>query len=443
MTRILKLNAATEKQLLGARQFRDTEAERISARIIGDVRKRGDTALFAWTGKLDRLALNSKNVWVPCTRPAARSTEAHSVRLGVERRDGVGSPERKVSTSAEFLRAVKHAAKNVRAVAEKQLPRPWSLTVEPGVTIRQSVSAIDRIGCYIPGGRHALVSTLIMTVVPARVAGVKNIVVVCPHPNDELLAAADVLGVKRIAQIGGAQSIAALAYGTKSIQRVEKIFGPGNRYVTAAKQLVSSDCAIDLPAGPTEAVVLTNDARCNAAWIASDLLAQAEHAPDAGSFFVTTSKSLAKKVQSELGAQLTQLPPTNPAHISMCKTGAILLADSSRQAVDFVNRFAPEHLSIPGEDAGSLRANCSAAGTVFVGPYAAEPLGDYASGSNHVLPTAGWARRRGGLSAADFVKCVTVQQINRTGFARLADDVQILANAEGLQAHASAIEVRR
>jgi histidinol dehydrogenase len=432
MIRILKLDASTEERLLRARQFRDIEAERVAAKIIADVRKRGNAALFAWTKKLDRQNLTSKTVHVSCrcaallrpSLPGRNDSSSHSV-------------------SSDFLRAVKHAARNVRAVAEKQLPRPWSLTVESGVTIRQTVSAIETIGCYVPGGRHALVSTLIMTVVPAQVAGVKNIVVVCPHPNAELLAAANLLGIERIAQIGGAQSIAALAYGTPSIPRVEKIFGPGNRYVTAAKQLVSSDCAIDLPAGPTEAVVLTNDAKANAQWIASDLLAQAEHAPDAGSFFVTTSKSLAEKVRSEVEAQLAQLPATNPAHTSMRKTGAILVAGSVRRSCDFVNRFAAEHLSLPGKDSDSLLKKCNAAGTIFVGPYAAQPLGDYASGSNHVLPTAGWARRRGGLSAADFVKCVTVQQINRTGFTRLADDVQLLANAEGLRAHANAIEVRR
>jgi histidinol dehydrogenase len=432
MIRILKLNAATEKRLLQARQFRDIEAERVSARIIADIRKRGDLALFGWTKRLDQLNLNSNNIWLTCRGAALLRPSLPG------RKDSSAS-----SVPSAFLRAVKHAAQNVRAVAEKQLPRPWSLTVEPGVTIRQSVSAIDTIGCYIPGGRHALVSTLIMTVVPAQVAGVKNIVVVCPHPNAELLAAANFLGIERIARIGGAQSIAALAYGTQSIPRVEKIFGPGNRYVTAAKQLVSSDCAIDLPAGPTEAVVLTNDVKSNSAWIASDLLAQAEHAPDAGSFFVTTSKSLVETVRSEVEAQLAQLPATNPAHISMRKTGGILVAGSVSQACDFVNRFAAEHLSLPGKDADSLLKKCDAAGTIFVGPYAAQPLGDYASGSNPVLPTAGWARRRGGLSTADFVKCITVQEISRTGFVRLADDVQLLANAEGLRAHANAIEVRR
>jgi histidinol dehydrogenase len=418
MTRILKLDAATERQLLRARQFRDTEAERIAAKIIAEVRKRGDIALFAYTKTFDGVSLDSQNVWLPSHRSL--------------------SPD-----SNSILGAIRHAAKNIRAVAAKQLPKPWSLTVERGVTIRQQIAPIETIGCYIPGGRHALISTLLMTVVPAQVAGVKNIVVVCPHPNAELLAAAAYLGIKEIAQVGGAQSIAALAYGTQSIPRVENIFGPGNRYVTAAKQIVSSDCAIDLPAGPTEAVVLTNDASANAKWIASDLLAQAEHAPDAGSFFVTTSTMLAKKVRTEVETQLKQLPLTNPAHISMKKSGAILVSSSAAQAADFVNRFAPEHLSLPGDDATALQKSCTAAGTIFVGPYAAQPLGDYASGSNHVLPTAGWARRRGGLSAADFVKCITVQEINRTGFTRLASDVRLLANAEGLQAHSNAIEVRR
>jgi histidinol dehydrogenase len=432
MTRILQLNTATEKQLLRARQFRDLEAERVAGKIIADVRRRGDAALFAWTSKLDRLNLSTRTVWIPCTGAAPLRPNLPG------RQESISA-----SVSPSFLRAIHHAAKNIRAVAEKQLPRPWSLTVEPGITVRQSVTPIETIGCYIPGGRHALVSTLLMTVIPAQVAGVKDIIVVCPHPNPELLAAANFLGIKQIAQIGGAQSIAALAYGTPSMPRVEKIFGPGNRYVTAAKQLVSSDCAIDLPAGPTEAIVLTNDPRANAKFIASDLLAQAEHAPDAGSFFVTTSKTLAKKVQANVATQLAQLPATNPAHISMQKTGAIILAASINQTTDFVNRFAPEHLSLPGNDATALQKNCTAAGTIFIGPYAAQPLGDYASGSNHVLPTAGWARRRGGLSSADFVKCITVQQINRTGFARLADDVKILANAEGLQAHSNAIEARR
>jgi histidinol dehydrogenase len=308
-------------------------------------------------------------------------------------------------------------------VAEKQLPRPWTLVVEPGVKIGQRVSPIESIGCYIPGGHFALVSTLVMTVVPAQVAGVRHIQVVCPRPNTALLAAASLLGVTRIARIGGAQAI-----------------GPGNRFVTAAKQLVSHDCAIDFPAGPTEAIVFADHG--NPRWIAADLLAQAEHAPDAVSYFVTTSKKLAKQVQNELAHQLRGLPTANPAHTSMKRTGAILLAPSQHAACEFVNRFAPEHLTLPGK-AGALLRSIHSAGTVFLGPWAAQPLGDYAGGSNHVLPTGGWARRRGGLSAADFVKCISVQSIGRNGFARLAADVQTLARTEGLLAHANAVEVRR
>jgi histidinol dehydrogenase len=278
-----------------------------------------------------------------------------------------------------------------------------------------------------------------MTAVPAQVAGVSRVVAVCPGPNPELLATAGLLGIAEIARIGGAQAIATLAYGTKLIPRVEKIFGPGNKYVTAAKQLVSGDCAIDLPAGPTEAIVLA--VHGNARWIAADLLAQAEHAKDAASFFVTTSRSLAREVQREITWQLGELP-SGMARVSTEIAGAILVADSLEQACEFINRFAPEHLSLP-ENADKLLRKINSAGTVFLGPWAAQPLGDYATGSNHVLPTGGWARRRGGLSTADFVKCITVQTITRRGFLRLADTVETLAESEGLMAHRNAVRVRR
>ena len=416
--RILKLTPAVEKKLLRARQSRDVEAERIASKIIDDIRRRGDAALFAWVKKLDGVDLRGQGLWI-------RQRAMRSARKRVP---------------AALLRAVEHAARNVRRVAEKQLPKPWSLEVEPGVRINQIVRPIQSIGCYIPGGRFALVSTLVMTVVPAQVAGVPEVQVVCPHPNDEILAAAGLLGVKHIARIGGAQAIGALAYGTKHVPRVEKIFGPGNRFVTAAKQLVSADCAIDLPAGPTEAIVLAD--RGNPRWIAADLLAQAEHAPDAGCFLVTTSIALARQVQNEVHAQSSQLPPSSPARVSIRRAGAILVAPSLEAACEFVNRFAPEHLSLP--DGGrKLLKQINAAGSVFLGDWAAQPLGDYASGSNHVLPTGGWARRRGGLSAADFVKCISVQSIGRKGFSRLAEDAQTLARAEGLLAHANALVVRQ
>jgi histidinol dehydrogenase len=416
--RIVRLTPAIEKKLLRARQEHDAEAQKIAAAIILDIRRRGDKALSAWAKKLDNVDLQRQSLWID-------EDEIRAARKQVRR---------------DFLRALEHAARSVRRVAEKQLPKPWTTEVEPGVKISQAVRPIDSIGCYIPGGRFALVSTMVMTVVPAKVAGVPHIQVACPRPNTALLAAANVLGITRVARMGGAQAIAALAYGTKRVARVDKIFGPGNKYVTAAKQLVSRDCAIDLPAGPTEAIVLAKTG--NARWIAADLLAQAEHAPDAGSYLVTTSLRLARQVQTEVDRQLRQLPTTNSAQVSLKRAGAILVAPSLHAACQFVNRFAPEHLSLLGNPEALLK-QVHAAGTVFLGPWCAQPLGDYASGSNHVLPTGGWARIRGGLSAADFVKCISVQSIGRDGFARLAADVQTLARAEGLEAHANAVEIRR
>jgi histidinol dehydrogenase len=415
--RIVKLTPRTEKWLLARRAHRDDEANSVAATIVADVRKRGDSALFAWTKKLDELDLSQTRVWI----------SEKEIRAA------------KRQVSSEFLKAIQRTAKNVRRVAEKQLPRPWTIETEPGVKISQRVSPIESIGCYIPGGRFSLVSTLVMTAVPARVAGVSRIIAVCPRPNPELLATASVLGVDKIARVGGAQAIAALAYGTKSIPRVQKVFGPGNKYVTAAKQLVSGDCAIDLPAGPTEAIVVA--AEGNARWIAADLLAQAEHAKDAASFFVTTSRSLAEEVQREIKWQLAELPP-GMASVSTETAGAILVADSLEQACGFVNLFAPEHLSLP-ENSERILKRIRSAGTVFLGPWGAQSLGDYATGSNHVLPTGGWARKRGGLSAADFVKCLSVQTIRRKGFVRLAATVETLAESEGLMAHRNAVRVRR
>jgi histidinol dehydrogenase len=416
--RILKLTRETEERLMKRRESEDRAAYRVAARIVGEVKRRGDVALNQWSRKLDGADVSGEKLWVT--------------------RGEMAAARKKVGR--EFLRAVEHAAKNVRRVAEKQLARGWSLEVEPGVKVAQLIRPIDSVGCYIPGGRFALFSTMVMTVVPAQVAGVEHILVVCPRTNDELLAAGDLLGVKQLARIGGAQAIAALAYGTKRIAPVEKIFGPGNRYVTAAKQIVSGDCAIDLPAGPTEAIVLARGG--NPRWIAADLLAQGEHAADAGSYLVTPSLRLAKQVREEVAAQLKLLPSTNPAHISCEQTGAILVASNWDEGIAFVNRFAPEHLSLPESSPGLLK-KIRSSGTIFVGHYSAQPFGDYASGSNHVLPTGGWARRRGGLSANEFVKQISVQTVSAAGYRSLALDVQTMARAEGLLAHANAVEVRK
>jgi histidinol dehydrogenase len=424
MMPIFKLTPAAERRLLAARETHDLQAERVAAQIVADVRRRGDRALFAWAHKLDHVRLAGRSLWISKTEMRAARGKA----------------------SREFLRAVEHAARNIRRVAEKQLPRPWTLEVESGVRLALKVVPLDRVGCYIPGGRFSLVSTLLMTAVPAQVAGVREIVAVCPRPNAELLAAAGWLGIERLARVGGAQAIAALAYGTRSIPRVDKILGPGNRFVTAAKQLVSGDCGIDLPAGPTEAVVLA--AQGNPEWIAADLIAQAEHAPDAAALLVTTSIELARAVRESARRQLERLPRQNPAWRALREASAILLAKDVSQAIAFVNRFAPEHLSLPDEadlpgKHGNVLDRVTASGTVFLGPWAAQPHGDYATGSNHVLPTGGWARARGGLSSADLVKCITVQQVSRRGSAALAPVVRALAQAEGLEAHARAAEGRK
>jgi len=418
LMRILKLTPSTEKKLLDARHVRDEDAARVAARIVGDVRRGGDAALFAWTNKLDHISLTASSVWI----------ERKEMRAAQRRVD------------RKFIAAIKHAAANVRTIAKRQIPREWSVETERGVRVQQLVRPLDSVGCYIPGGRNSLVSTLVMTVVPAQTAGVRGIVVVCPKPGDEILAAASLLGVERVGKIGGAQAIGAMAYGTKSVPRVDKIVGPGSRFVTAAKQLVSHDCAIDLPAGPTEAMVLAVGG--NARWVAADLVAQAEHASDAASFLVTTSLKFAREVRAEVASQIRELPPDSPAAASLQKAGAILLAPSMQAAIDFVNRFAPEHLSLP-EDDGTLLKKVRACGTVFTGPLTAQALGDYATGSNHVLPTRGWARARGGLSTADFVRCITVQSVNRGGFGRLGGDVALLASAEGLPGHTAAVAARR
>jgi histidinol dehydrogenase len=416
--RILRLTRTTQEKWLAARHARDRAAERIARRIVEDVQRRGDDALFFWTCRFDGLALDSKNVWI--SRRELREARRH--------------------VSREFFRAVDHAARNIRKVAHRQKPQEWTIQVEPGVSVGQRVRPIETVGCYIPGGRFSLVSTLLMTVIPAQEAGVRKIIVASPQPGPALLAAAERLGLECVARVGGAQAIAALAYGTRSIPRVDKIFGPGNRYVTAAKSIVSADCAIDLLAGPTEAVVLATDG--NPRFIAADLIAQAEHGPDAIALLVTSSERLGNAVAREVDLQLRQLPLSNPAWRSIGKNSVALIARDLSAAVHFVNLFAPEHLSLPGRATGLLE-RLDSAGSVFLGDSSAQPAGDYASGTNHVLPTGGIARSRGGLSVADFVKCISVQRVSRSGLRRLAPVVEEFAKAEGLVAHGRAVEVRK
>ena len=416
--RIEKLNPAIASRILALRTSCGVAAERVARRIVGAVRRGGDDALLAFCRKLDGgIATRAQELLVS-------QREIHQAMRRVDRR---------------LLGALEHAAQNIRCVARQQLPCPWTLQVERGVRISQIVRPLESVACYVPGGRFSLVSTLLMTAIPAKVAGVKRVAVACPHPNDAVLAAAGMLGIGEVYRMGGAQAIAALAYGTRTIRPAVKICGPGNRYVTAAKRIVSSECATDMQAGPTELLVLAT--RGNPALIAADLLAQAEHDPEAIALCLTTSKNLATEIAGEVAAQSRRLPKGSLAVRALARHGTILVANSLSAMISFANRFAPEHLSVVGSER-QVAARIESAGSVFLGAWSAQSFGDYVTGSNHVLPTGGWARARGGLGAADFVKCFTMQEVSAEGARRLAPAAMALARAEGLAAHRYAAAIR-
>ncbi len=386
------------------------EVEPAVRRIVNDVRRNGDRAVRRYATRWDGLA-KGEPLRVP-------EEELHNAWE---------------QTDQELREAIKLAADNIRRYAEWQTPEEWRREIQPGVSIGQLVRPLESVGCYVPGGRYPLPSTVLMTVIPAQVAGVRQIRVVSPHPGQATLAAAAFLGVREFYRIGGAQAIAALAYGTEEIPRVDKIVGPGNRYVTAAKKIVAFDCAIEFLAGPTEAVVISADG--DPACIACDLAAQAEHDPDALCVFITTSKALAKSVQSEVQMR-TRANPI--AAQSLSTRGAILLAASLEQAVEMANRIAPEHLTVPAELAPAVQH----AGAIFLDEFTPQAAGDYVSGTNHVLPTAAMARIRGGLSVLDFVRVIGCQQLSREGIESIGAHGIVLATAEGLRGHAEAFRVR-
>ena len=336
-----------------------------------------------------------------------------------------------------LLQALEIAASNIRDFAQQQLVQPWTQTRD-GRTLGQIVRPLESVGVYIPAGRYALLSTMLMTVIPAQVAGVREIVVVCAKPTPEMLAVAKWLGIESILQLGGAQAIAALAYGTESIGKVQRIVGPGNAYVAAAKKLVSGDVGIDFIAGPSEIVIVANSG--NPQWVALDMLAQCEHDVDARAILLTTSVAFATQVQDEIAAQLSTLPTADVATQSIAKNSAIIVCADDAEVIDLVNDIAPEHLSLPNKQLIDQIRN---AGSIFVGPFSTEAAGDYASGPNHVLPTSGVAALRGGLSVNDFVKVITIQELNQDALMALVPTVATLARVEGLEAHARSAEVRQ
>ena len=380
-------------------------------RIVADVRKRGDRALLRYAAQFDGLSAVSALRVMPGEMAAAWK-----------------------ALDPAMQEALSTASQQIRSFAVSQLPASFSEELIPGLTTGQLVRPLGSVGCYVPSGRHPLPSTLLMTVIPAQVAGVERIAVVSPKPAPETLAAAHLLGITECYRLGGAHAIAALAYGTQSLPRVDKIVGPGNLYVTAAKRLVAFDCAIDMLAGPTE-IVVTSD-RGNAACIASDLVAQAEHDPEALAVLITSNAALAEAVMVEVK---TQAKDNVIAKQSLAAQGFVFVTESVAEAHTLTNRLAPEHLTV---DAAADLRWVRNAGSVFVGAYSPQSMGDYVSGPNHVLPTGRVGRVRGGLSVMDFVKVITVQQYTRKGLRALGPHAIALAEAEGLLGHAQSVRVK-
>ncbi len=380
-------------------------------RIVNAVRKDGDKALRAWAAKLDGL---------PAKAPLA--IDPAEMRMAL------------AALPTDLRRALETAAVNIRAFAEKQLPEDWDFEPTPGLSVGQRVRPLDSVGCYVPSGRHPLPSTLLMTAIPAQVAGVGRIVAVSPRPAPEVLAAAALLGITDFYRVGGAQAVAALAYGTATIPRVDKIVGPGNAYVTAAKKLVAFDAGIDMLAGPTEIIVTSEMG--DPKEIAADLVAQSEHDPDAVAIFITTKAELARRVV----AQAKEQARANPvAALSLNRSGVAIVAGSLEEERAITNRLAGEHLTVDSaEDLAWVRH----AGSVFIGRWSPQPMGDYVSGPNHTLPTGGEARLRGGLSVHDYLKLITVQQYTPAGLQALGPAAIRIAEAEGLTGHAEAVRAR-
>lgn len=387
------------------------KVEPVVRQILAEVRRGGDAALLKYGAKFDGLAKGS-----------ALLVSQEEMREAWD------------ATAPELQAAMMVARGNILAFAEAQMPKEWIISPVDGVKTGQVVRALGSVGCYVPGGRYPLPSTLLMTVTPAQVAGVERIVVCSPKPARETMAAAWLAGVMEFYRVGGAQAIAAMALGTETIGRVDKIVGPGNLFVTAAKIFVSSECGIDMPAGPTEIVVTSETGR--AAGIAADLVAQAEHDPEALAVLITSNQALASEVAAEVKAQSKG---NAIAKQSLKAQGCIFVTATVLKARELTNRLAPEHLTV---DAAADLKWVRNAGSVFVGEYAPQSMGDYVSGPNHVLPTGRAGRVRGGLSVMDFVKVITVQEYTRKGLKKMGPHAIALAEAEGLVGHAESVRVR-
>ena len=390
--------------------------------VLDEVKKEGDTAVAAYTQKFDGVTMDTAIV------SAAEINEAA------------------LALSPALKDAIQLAAKNIRCFHEAQVSETIKIETMPGVSCWRKSIGIDKVGLYIPGGSAPLFSTVLMLGIPAVIAGCKEIILCTPpaangkvHPA--ILYAATVVGITRIFKIGGVQAIAAMAYGTETVPQVYKIFGPGNQYVTAAKQLVQqSGVAIDMPAGPSEVCVLA-DETCNPAFVASDLLSQAEHGPDSQVLLVSTSKKVVANVEEAIAAQLALLPRKDIAQKALDNSTAIVVEDMDR-AIFIVNSYAAEHLILACNNDEVIAEKITNAGSVFLGNYSPESVGDYASGTNHTLPTSGYARAYSGVSVDSFVKKVTFQKLTPAGLQAIGAAVETMAAAEGLDAHKNAITIR-
>ena len=391
------------------------KVENVVTTILADVRQGGDAALVEYAGRLDGLK-QEDGMLLP-------------LRVTLEEMAAAWK-----QTAPALREAMTVARTNIRAFAEAQKPAEWMRSPARGVKTGQIVRPLSSVGCYVPGGRYPLPSTVLMTVTPAQVAGVGRIAVCSPKPATETLAAAHLAGVTEFYRMGGAQAVGAMAFGTETIGRVEKIVGPGNLYVTAAKLAVQNECGIDMPAGPTEIGVMSVDG--DAAGIAADLVAQAEHDPEALAVLITPNETLAEAVLLEVKQQMKG---NRIAEESLAAQGALFVTETETEARELTNRLAFEHLTV---DAEADLAWVMNAGSVFVGRFSPQSMGDYVSGTNHVLPTGRAGRVRGGLSVMDFLKLITVQEYTQDGLAKLGPHAIALAEAEGLMGHANSVRVK-
>ena len=394
----------------------DYAIERVN-KIVVDVKKRGDEAVISYTKKFDNVYLTKNNIRVN----KKEIKEAYK------------------KLNPKTVNSLKIAAANIARYAKYQLPSEWKKEINKGIFVGQIVRPLDSVGCYVPGGNYPLVSSVLMTVIPAKVAGVKEIIVCCPKITKEILIACDLAGATKVFRVGGAQAIAAMAYGTETIPKVSKIVGPGNIYVTAAKKLVFGDVGIDFLAGPSEIMIIAENS--NPEFIAADMLSQAEHDAMASSILVTPNASLAKKVKQEIESQLKKLKTKKIVKKSLENFGAIVIVKNMDEAFEFANELAPEHLEIMDDDE-NLLSKVRNAGAVFLGEYSPEAAGDYCSGPNHVLPTQGVAKFRAGLSVIDFLKMPTFQRLTKKGLEGIKDSIINIAELEGLNAHAKSVKKR-